>query len=555
MADLQAEVRYPGIEQVESASITRGMGITPSVFQISIAPQARAVETDGTLELSFGNVRISFLSCHLDSSSLSYNANGYLVSLNLVDRRWKWQYGSISGSYNLRNDDFTIRSETEKTPRQLATLCFEAMGENNFDVGALPNVARPTVEWEGENPAQALANLCDDLGCRIVLRLGGNVRIVKANVGAPLPPGPVMDEQIADDPAERPDGITILCGRNRYQADFLTEAVGLDKDGKIKPIDDLSYKPAGGWNVADLPDFQSLADKELVQLAKMSVFRWYRIKASEAAPINLPGYGLIKDLAQILPIESEQVDVGVIDGVVKNKPARAYGVWFVPNMGRLTNNVEELTPLGADDDETSVPPFQVDEARGMIVFDRPVYLQGGTEPALTLEPATIRLRTAVSVRDPETHAWVRYERSRPSRFRRLNTRNMVIRRDEIVLSFAPFYRLDFADFRVFDNRAEVNPEADFYIDAAEAEFEPKNPASALYAGILRVEPDGALQTIEWTVGAQGATTKVHRNQDFGTATTIPYRIQRANERAQGLAEVKRQLDLQNLRRDVQKAQV
>ena len=64
-------------------------------------------------------------------------------------------------------DTSKIRPGTEKKPQALATLCLQAMGEDDYDVSALPNDARPEIDWSYQNPAEALQQLCDKLGCRV----------------------------------------------------------------------------------------------------------------------------------------------------------------------------------------------------------------------------------------------------------------------------------------------------------------------------------------------------------------------------------------------------
>jgi hypothetical protein len=155
----------------------------------------------------------------------------------------------------------------------LATLLLDAMGETSYDVADLPTDPRPKVEWDYENPAAALASLCDELGFKVVLQLDGTVALRQAGFGAALPSGPQMSISTEIDPPERPDKITVITGRSRFQADVKLKAVGLDTDGKIKPINDLSYKPAAGWVLGDITEFLDLATKEISEMAKRSVFR------------------------------------------------------------------------------------------------------------------------------------------------------------------------------------------------------------------------------------------------------------------------------------------
>jgi hypothetical protein len=190
-----------------------------------------------------------------------------------MDRRWKWKFGEIYGHYNQREADGLIITATEKTPQQLATLCLQAMGET-ADVSQIPNNAREEVQWIGENPAEALANILEPFGMLVVLRMDSSVGIVKQGVGAALPSdASLIEQQVASNPPEVPATIRILGAPIRYQAQLKLEAVGYEENGTLKPIEQLSYIPPGGWGNTTMFFTGSSNPK----LAMRDVFRLYRI--------------------------------------------------------------------------------------------------------------------------------------------------------------------------------------------------------------------------------------------------------------------------------------
>ena len=208
------------------------------------------------------------------------------MSVRILDRRWKWQYGEISGRYNIREkeEEYLIDPDTEKKPRQLATLLLAAMGEVGYSVDELPNDNRPQKHWVSANPANELYQLCDSLGCRVVLGLDNRVRLRRVGSGASLPVlGIEISDSVGIDAQARPDSIKVVCGPTRYQARFFLEAVGKDVDGRIKFLDDLSYRPDDGWGAANVDgDFDDVRDESRCaaqKLAILSVFKWYRIEA------------------------------------------------------------------------------------------------------------------------------------------------------------------------------------------------------------------------------------------------------------------------------------
>lgn len=245
--DLQPLLRFPGINGVVRWTFTLSHGISPSVCSVDIVPQATLPAEMGTLQILFGSVRMQFRDCLIDSAKVRRSGAGQIIGLAILDRRWKWKFGEISGRYNLRLKDGKVDPATEKTPHQLATLLFQAMGESSFSVGELPNTSRPEVEWSYANPAHELAALAESLGCRVVLGIDNRVSLRRIGTGALLPDvGAQRSEDFGFDPPTRPDSLKLIGGPTRFQTKFRLEAVGEDSDGSIRPIDQLTYKPTAG---------------------------------------------------------------------------------------------------------------------------------------------------------------------------------------------------------------------------------------------------------------------------------------------------------------------
>src|SRR5262245_23514925 len=99
---MQALLRFPGIQQVIRWSFTLSHGAAPSVATVDVAPQAGAPAEVGTLQIVFGSLRLQFPDCVVDHALVRRSPAGMVVGLTLLDRRWKWKFGEISGRYNLR---------------------------------------------------------------------------------------------------------------------------------------------------------------------------------------------------------------------------------------------------------------------------------------------------------------------------------------------------------------------------------------------------------------------------------------------------------------------
>lgn len=519
---------FAGSESLLSASFTLTPGISPSVATLHIAPRPGGVPEQGPLVLSYGGTRIVFPDCRLTALSGQIDAQGRETwGLTVADRRWRWKYaGRISGRYNLRQGS-AIVSRTEKSPRDLARLCLVAMGEQRFDLSRLPNKPRPAVDWDYALPADALAELCDSLGCRVVLRLDNSVSLEPIGVGDRLPLGAdVLAASQASELPDWPSGLVLVCGRTRWQCDFKLEAVGLEADGSLRPLGKLSYAPSGtqssrDWRNCDLPHLQCVSRPEARGLARQSVFRYYRI----AVPIALPALGgkriTVDRLDHILPIRGEQVQtVSSQSSSSQSEPAPrpllVYGVFHGGCEATRSEtptakpNVEE-TPRGIYSGD-----FVIDRERGLVIFAEPVfrYFDSGTSAAERnlIAPADLWLRTSVELRDDESGGWLRHEvarRGSPT----AGGAPRYIRRDDLALMLCQNQSPPQAG-QIIDNRAAIEAEANRYLDAILSEQQRADAASVTYAGLKPLEVDGAIAQVTWTVSPAGfATTRASRNHE------------------------------------------
>ena len=327
-------VIYPGIKQIVSMSYSRSHGITPDVCQIEMAPQTLdpkdkdyvPIEPDGYLIFRFdtakiatdGNgittttdkrVEILMQGCRPDKASVRRSATSENWTIPVYDRRWKWKFGSFSGHWNIKKNG-VIEKRKEKTARQLADLCLEAMGEKKYVTKALDelekekklpyrNKVRPEVHWDRIPPAQALNELVTSLGYRICLGWDDIVRIEKYGEGELLPKENLISGGFDADLPEVPDSVTVVGGISYHEALWELEPVGLDIDGEWRPINHLSYTPSDkyDWVFSGPPNFPGVEQKDQevkgnnkptaavieyrkqqLKLAQETVFRCYRLK-------------------------------------------------------------------------------------------------------------------------------------------------------------------------------------------------------------------------------------------------------------------------------------
>jgi hypothetical protein len=512
---------FAGIQSLLSASMTLTHGISPSVATLTIPPQPGRLLKGGPLIFSYGRDRITLPDCTIDSIHISVDSSGRTVwNLSILDRRWKWKFaGRVSGYYNVRRGDRLVAG-TEKSPRELAAICLRAMGETRYDVSRLPDDPRPEVEWDYDLPAEALARLCDSLGCRVILRLSNAVSIERVGVGRQLPLTlDTLSRSVEVDPPERPDELRFVAGRTRFQADFELEPMGREIDGTVKPLIKTSFTPVSGgrrtWLYADPPNFNNVygtkpSERAKRELAKANAFRLYRIKT----PFKLPYVkGSIPDLDRILPVETVQVEMMDVDGRPEPRPAWVYGRWYagVESGGDVESTVDGNLPNKPRGLYTR--PFRILQQTGLLEFQEPIYrqvLQTKPVEGRLVYPADIRLRVAVSLRNNENRGWLREEVRRKLPGPKSGTEPRYIRRDDVCHNI--YY--DHVKRRTTGNIREVKDQAKYYLDATEREYQLSMPQSVSLAGLKPISPDGAIQQVTWTISEEGfATTQIARNKE------------------------------------------
>ncbi len=527
---------FPLIQSIRSCSFTLSHGITPSRGILELAPQDNFTAAIGPLTFVFGATTITFPDCKLNRHTVRQSAGGPRTwLLELEDRRWRWRYNTISGSYNQRLFDGSVDPVTARTPQQLAVLCLLAMGESlaTINVGDLPNGTFPMVNWANENPAKALADLCEPLGCRVVLQLDNTVALRRVGVGQQLPTDGVMLNSLGIKPTVWPNKITVVGGKVRFQYDFQLEAIGIDVDHSIKPIGQLSYMPKKGWSqiFPDVTGFDDVPEKNNARFyAEQTVYRLYRIKFANSdgtVPFAIPGIFPITDLKhQLVPIETQQVQmVQDPDGTQRPLPAWVFGTFADGGSDGLNSKLNERY----------LKPFQILPSKGFVLFNDYVYKYANPQlvvPALNIvnqivgrvlpdivkmppiAPPDLWLRTAFSLRDPQTYAWKCFERSRNYPQAIGNAGTQIIHRPDLIQFGICKFNANHQYIGAENNTKQVNAEADYYLGAEELKYSIPNPQEITYAGLRPINPDGAIQQVVFSVGLTGTTTKACRNDEF-----------------------------------------
>ncbi|HEV8004031.1 MAG TPA: hypothetical protein VGP63_29465 [Planctomycetaceae bacterium] len=545
MSDPQGIVTYPGLATFTKAEYVLSQGISPGKCTIELPQElVGALEPTGDLTIEYATQTIRLPNCLVDSAHIDQSEKGYIARVTILDRRWLWKFGYISGHYNLRmpggqnadegfnssarNQDnggsTNIRPGTEQAPQDLATLCLQAMNEQNYDVSALPNDPRPEVDWSYTNPAEALQSLCEGLGCRVVYWLANDsVKIVTIGQGQPLPDNGLqtfISEGV--DPPNTPSSIKLVGGPWVYQGFIPLTAVGIDTDGSVQEIDDLSYTPLLGWE-SEVPGvFPSFDDDpDIRALVEKSIYRMWRLDL----PVRVPGKNApaISDIRQ-LKLYNRLVDTH-FDPSDTTKT--------VPKLPEIRGVFDSRYAQTAKTPTSTHGVYNrgitIDENRWLIITDDTLFSIAGGDYV----PANIQIKIAYSVRDRNTWEFVRYTKDK-----QLNsavpTQPRIIRREDIfgkaVGSFDDQFNLTgFTDSTDSDN---LNQEADYHLQAAAQEYIEQDSLDVPYAGLVPIQVDGLIQQVTYTIasGPGGSTMTRASLATEHNPFVLPWPARRRNEK-------------------------
>jgi hypothetical protein len=542
----QGTFRYPGIEGVLSASVTVSLGINPSVTTVSVPPLT-GLQPRGTATWRYNNGVIrSFPDSIVDFIQID-RAGGFTTwNVSILDRRWAWTTGEISGEYNTRKKGVIIPAR-EKTPRELATLCLEAMNETGFDVSQLPNDDRPLIQWDVEQPAKALAELCDMYGCGVALRIDNTVGIVKLGEGADFPAGWLTND-LAIDPANVPKKIRVVTAPTAWQIDLKLKPIAyendgtlnadgtMQKDGTVKAWDAVSYKPSTGWIETFGDDFEFGDDDEPLTKANRSLALGTILQAFQVERPTEDIDGMLvelEELAQILPLIPDLLDTTGTEGNETPIPAYVWGR-FYDGEGLKSNSSDNpaLTNLDYSSLLKYKGSFSIDAETGIVTFSEPIYVVNDDGD---IQLPDLWLRCTINLRDKDN-------RSAQRQFKELTvdpsspSLPQFIVRDDI----QPEWRQETGGAWT-SNESDIETEADYYLAQELRNYQSLQSANATYAGFIALNTDGAIRQIQYSIAGDGkAMSSVSRNGEFSRIAVSYDEARRRQKQAAALERDARQ---------------
>lgn len=502
-------ISYGSIQDVHSFTFTWGRGISPSIATLTIpVGKVSSIPSVANLVVAYDADFLGFHDCAtVDVTPQTGNAN--MVTVKVADRRWKWEFGSISGRYNRPqiNRGATVYIN-EEPPSRLAILLLTAMGETGFDVSALPNDDRPYVDWENDNPAEELDSLCRSLGCTVVLTQNNTVKIVRTGEGATLPiTNKEMNIGYSWSNRPIPKTIRVVTAPIRWSIVKACHPVGQDIDGEIKPIEQLSFEPVIGWARTRPPEFAAVIDVGVViggnevdsaidntgtrALTRKAVWKWYRIGNIVAGGDIELEPEFYRDFFNDFPVLSDRVQLF-------DSSTAVAGGRHLPAL----LDVSARGDMGFQRTAHWEDGWSLDVNRQLVIFDDHVFT---TNAAGDLVSANVRLSCQCEVRARDTDELQRHTIDREV-MGGADTEPLIIEAEDLVPVVTDAPGIGKTNF------TEIEAEANRRIDAFLASLSRDNSGTTIYSGIFMVELDGAISQVTWSYGAgRAATTVISRN--------------------------------------------
>lgn len=530
MADLQAIVEWPGLQSVMAFTGTLAHGVTPGVFSVNCLPQKKFPKESGTLTIRYGRHKLTFKDCIIAGGSYRFDQSGQVVGVTILDRRWRWTGGLIAGQYNRRKPTGEISADADE--RALIKKCLDALGEKDADLSEVSKKNYPTISWDSESPARALQALCDQYGYRVVLQTDGRVKICVANDGEELPDNfPYEGVGITLEKPPVPDSLMVLGAPYLVHADIKLEAYGYEENGEAKRINRLSYAPAD-WS-AEPGTEKDFTDTQKA-LARGHVWRTYKATHYYRQQDDFLAKNECmldsQDSKYFLPLVDRSVEL-------KNEVAKTV-VWgkYSPRDGEFEFNVENAPGIFDKDIEAAKVnvPFtvKIDGDDLFVHFNEPVFVYNDdSEP---VEPKLF-LRALTTAHNKATAGVIRYYETellgKPANGRQLP---LIIREES--LESVVFFGVK------PEANAALRGKARTLLREKKRELESRYPQEAIYVGWHPIELDGAIQSITWSMGQNGARMAVQRNRDYGSPVMPSFKereqFQKVNDQRAEIAKMK-----------------
>ena len=455
--------------------ITRGT--TPDTWRIRLCHDAAINAYAGTLRFVSDAGAVTLVNCIPDLSTLrtEHRDGKREYSLLLRDRRALWPGKPISGRHNKRYRDNSIDGNTQLNAQYIAALALGAAGESGL--GASLPATYPDIDWDRTPVNKAIDELLSLLPGHVCRDTDDKYSIKTTGQGDGIDTGwPAIIPDYLARVENGPRKIRVKCGKTWYGCRLGLEAVGIDTDGKYKPINLLSYRPANGWEKEWPSLFSGVAAGMDRQRAFESVFRCYRVKENQTFPFS-EGNMYLQDLDDL-----DLFPDRLVFQPVEPPPAYVTGTFYP--LGDHPYNTANCPNVACD--------WVFDKVNRLIKLEYPIFKMGDC-----IQAADLQLHTAFHLRDHDTKEWNRevFEIDRD-----YGEGEWEVEVNHLWRAMALGYQdCDLA--AEDDNKEAVEAEAQVYLDAWAAHFDAvRDKRSVSIAGIRPIETNGKLAQVRYRVG-------------------------------------------------------
>lgn len=487
------DASFPGVFQWRRFHLSIAHG-NIVVCDAEILPQYSLPAINGTLAITDGFTTLVIPGCRLDTAHLHMSTTEHIVRIRILGPTWHWKLAGIDGVYNVRRPDGSVEPTMQRTVQQLAAMLFDAMAVTAYDVSGLPDIDGPEVNWQGANAYSELLLLCHAFGCDFGMDVWGpTARIWRIGFGFGLPSGGRdMSQDYGIDIAEPPDRIRLYCGPTLYQSKLKLEAVMEDTDGSLVPKDDVSYKPAAGWDGTDPADpLGPDADEDERRLAKKTYLKYFLVTAQSDGSFDVPGYGSTSAVEDWLPLYPYlAADYQNDEGNYYQQEAYCEGVFAIDPVS-LQNS-----PAG----ERLETQFRIDREKGLVIFRNPIHKFDNAQKAVAPE---LYLIASYHVRDPNTFHYVYYSQDRTIAANGTGT-FPVARPDLVRRVIASYSSGGTTPTGTTDNESTLTPEINTQLDYVEAEFQTTESLVKWYIGLMPIALSGTVRQTTFFGQCDGA---------------------------------------------------
>jgi len=498
-----------------SAEMSLSLGVSPDVGTLVFpATDAGRIPKTGSLVLRDGRGgSVTITHVYALEGTLEEMPGTKEISVQVADLRLLWKWASVRGVYNEPNADGTENQEVDT--QGLIEACLTALPNIASSWLECPSGIYLPVRWQRESAAAALQALCDATALGVALAPDGRVYVSPLYAGGPaLPGGGVTARQTTQTAAVTPAAIRIVGAPVVDEETFSLEAVGVEIDGTVRAVDNLSYTPSHGWATEPLTfpniaagTYNSIAytADEARELATRSVWRWYSCGFTAA------------QRKRYLPFLPALARTDTIDGVEgRGEP------WVLASYGHFDGTIWQKVA------KTYIAEgWTLDSANGIVKFLRPLFdVQTDGEKATRLAEPDIELRAAFERWDTANSCRELYEYS--------HTLAGGVSGTELVHKAAELreYRIGSSS----QNGTHLNTYAAKVAVRLAQEFSRAGPAARVYPRIVNQTPRGTLRAVRWSVSPTGgASTRIEQNFDTPPPWMPSYDEQRRRRRAENNA--------------------